>query len=483
MTDGCAAGRTGETAVCDEGNVLVQTHACDSRGRRQHLTHTRAAGRAFVPDDNHIALDDLAAGDGCDGLFFAVEYLCRALVYQHLLGYGTALYHAAIRCQVALEDSNTAGFAVRLVDGADDVSVLVDTSLDVFRHGLSCNGHHVSVKQVLLGQLVQYRINAASLVQILHVCVTCRSQVADVRGACADLVDHIQVDLDAAFIGNCRQVEHAVGGAAQRHICGQCVLESVCGHDVTGTDVFAVHIHNCHTSLLCQLDALGVYCRNRAVALETHAQNLSQAVHGVCGVHTGAGTAGGAGIVLELLHILHGEFAGSIRADSFKHAGQTGLFALDVAGEHRAAADEYGRHVDSCSSHQQTGDILVTVRDHDQGIEVMRQCHALGGICDQVTGHQGILHALVSHGDAVTDCDRRENYRCAAGHGNAHFNGIDDLVDVHVSRYDLVVGRDDADQRPLHLFLGHSQCVEQGTLGCFVYTLTVKITAHFFHLI
>ena len=89
----------------------------------------------------------------------------------------------------------------------------------------------------------------------------------------------------------------------------------------------------------------------------------------------------------------------------------------------------------------------------------------------------------MSHGDAVTDCDRRENHRCTASHGNAHLNGIDDLVDVHVSRYDLVVGGDDADQRTLHLFLGHSQCVEQGTLGCFVHTLTVKITAHFFHLI
>ena len=339
------------------------------------------------------------------------------------------------------------------------------------------------MEQVLLGQLVQHRIDAASLVQILHICVACRSQVADVRGACADLVDHIQVDLDAAFVGNCRQVEHTVGGAAQRHVCGQCIFESVCGHDVTGTDVLPVHIHNCHASLLCQLDALGVYCRDGAVALETHAQDFGQTVHGVCGVHTGAGTAGGAGVVLELFHVLHGEFAGSVRADSLKHTGQAGLFAFDMTGTHRTAADEYRRHVHSCGSHQQTGDVLVTVRDHDQGIKVMRQRHALGGICDQITGHQGILHALVSHGDAVTDCDRRENHRCTASHGNAHLNGIDDLVDVHVSRYDLVVGGDNADQRTLHLFLGHSQCVEQGTLGCFVHTLTVKITAHFFHLI
>ena len=112
----------------------------------------------------------------------------------------------------------------------------------------------------------------------------------------------------------------------------------------------------------------------------------------------------------------------------------------------------------------------------------MRKRHALGGICDQVTGHQRILHAGVAHGDAVANSDCRKYHRCAASHGNAQLDSLDDFVNVHVSRYDLVIRGNDADQRTLHLFFCHSQCIEQGTLRCFVNTVTVKITAHFFHL-
>ena len=382
VTDRCTAGRTGETAVCDEGNVLVQSHAGNGRGRGEHFPHARATSRAFVPDHNDITLDDLAAGDGCNGFFFAVEHLCRSLVYQHFLGNGTPLYHTAIRCQVALEDSNTAGFTVRLINRADDICVLIDTSLDVFCHGLSGNSHDIGMEQILLGQFVQNGIDAAGFVQVFHVCVTCRSKVADVRGACTDLVDHVQIDLDAAFVGNCRQVQHAVGGTAQCHISGQCVFKSVCGHDVAGTDILPVHIHNCHTSLFCQLDTFRIYCRNGAVASEPHAQHFSQAVHRVCGVHAGAGTAGGAGVVLEFFHVLQREFAGSIGTDCLEHAGQTGLFALDVAGQHGAAADKYSGDIHSCCSHQQTRHVLVTVRNHNQRIKVVCQRHAFCGICD-----------------------------------------------------------------------------------------------------
>ena len=102
---------------------------------------------------------------------------------------------------------------------------------------------------------------------------------------------------------------------------------------------------------------------------------------------------------------------------------------------------------------------------------------------DQVTGYQGIFHSDMSHGDTVTDCNCRKYYRCTASHGNAQLDSFHNFVDVHVSRYDLIIRRNDADQRTFHFFLGHSQCVEQGTLGCLIDTLTVKITVHFFHLI
>ena len=69
----------------------------------------------------------------------------------------------------------------------------------------------------------------------------------------------------------------------------------------------------------------------------------------------------------------------------------------------------------------------------------MRQCHCLGGIGDQITGYKRILHSRVYHCNSVTDGDRRKDDRCAACHCNAELDRFNKLVDVHMSRNDLVV--------------------------------------------
>ena len=154
-----------------------------------------------------------------------------------------------------------------------------------------------------------------------------------------------------------------------------------------------------------------------------------------------------------------------------------------MTSQHRTTADKYGWNIDTSSCHQQARYVLVAVRNHNQCIEVMCQSHTFGRIGNQISGDQRILHANVTHGNAVTDCDCREYDRRTASHGNASFYSFYDFVDVHVTRNNFVIRGNDSDQRPFHFFFGHAECMEKGTLRGFSHTVTIKITCHFDYLL
>src|SRR5699024_9196764 len=139
-----------------------------------------------------------------------------------------------------------------------------------------------------------------------------------------------------------------------------------------------------------------------------------------------------------------------------EHAGETGLLSLYPASHHGAAADKDRWNVDPCGYHQKSRHVLVTVGHHDQSVELVGHGHGLCGVRDQVSCHQGVLHADMSHGNAVTDGNGREHDGRSACHGNSHFYSLDDLVQVHVTRHDLIVGSDDTDQRSVQFLLRKS---------------------------
>ena len=54
----------------------------------------------------------------------------------------------------------------------------------------------------------------------------------------------------------------------------------------------------------------------------------------------------------------------------------------------------------------------------------------------------------------VANGNSGEDDRNTAGKGNALFNGVNDLVQVHMSRNDVVLGTHDTDERFLEFFIG-----------------------------
>ena len=277
-----------------------------------------------------------------------------------------------------------------------------------------------------------------------------------------NFVGHVEGQLDAALVGDGGQVEHGVGRAAQGHVDGLGVVEGGAGHDVPGPDVLFHQLHDLHARVLGQAQPGGIDGGDGAVAPQGHADGLGEAVHGVGGVHAGAGAAGGAGGVLIFLHARLVQLSGVVSAHGLEHVGQAGAAAVvQGTGQHGAAGAEDGGDVHPGGGHEQAGHILVAVGDHHQTVELVGHGHGLGGVGDEVPGDQGILHAHVAHGDAVAHGDGGG----AAGGADAGLHGLGDLVQVHVAGDDLVIGADHADQGALQLLLGIAQGIEQGAVG------------------
>ena len=302
--------------------------------------------------------------------------------------------------------------------------------------------------------------------------------MAEVRCAVGNFVCDLHIDLNTCLMSNCRQMQHGIGGASQRHIHSQSVHKSVLGHDVAGTDIFFNKFHNLHAGVLGKADTGGVDGGDCAVALKAHADGLGQAVHGVCSVHAGAGTAGGTDLLLIFAELLFCHGACGDGADCFKNRGKTALSAVDAAGHHGTAGDKDSGNVDPCCCHQQSGDVFVAVGDHDEAVKAVGLCHALGGIRDQVTGDQRILHSDMAHGDTVADCDRGEHDGHTACHGDTHLDSLGDLVQVHVAGNDLIIGTDDTDHGTSSLFLCVAESIEQTPVGSCGDTFFDRITLH-----
>ena len=111
----------------------------------------------------------------------------------------------------------------------------------------------------------------------------------------------------------------------------------------------------------------------------------------------------------------------------------------------------------------------------------MCQRHTFGGICDQITGNQRVFHADMSHSDTITDCDRRKYNRCAASHRYPQLHGIYNLVQVHVSRNNLIIRTYDTDKRFVHLLFRHTECIKQRTVRCLLHPFSYCITSHIFY--
>ena len=234
---------------------------------------------------------------------------------------------------------------------------------DIFAYCFSGDGHAVRMEKISFCEFVHHSGNAACKTEIFHMMMAAWTELCQIRSLFTDRVKHVEIQLDARFVSDGRQMKHGVCGAGHRHVHRDGVFKGFFCENIAGTDIFSQHFHNLDAGSLCQTDSLAAVAEGCSIVRKTHAENLGQTVHTVCCVHTGAGTAGRARIALEIIDVFLCHGSGSVGADCLEHARKTSLLAFYVTGKHRAAADKYGRNIDSCCCHQKTRYVFITVRD------------------------------------------------------------------------------------------------------------------------
>ena len=442
MADAAALGRTREAAVGDEGDARGEPHAADSGGRGEHLAHARTAGWALVADDHDVAGVDLSPEDRVARLLLGVEAAGGARMGHHRGVDGRLLDDASVGGDVAVEHAQGSDLREGVVVGSDDLAVRrTPAALKILRNR-SHAGQGAGVKKTKLRQLVHDHRHAADGVQVDERAWAGRLELDQVRRAGRSRVPVVHGDGASRLHGNRGKVEHRVRGAAEGHVALHGVVDGGGSDDVLDADALLQQLHDLHAGVLGQAQTLRVNGGDGSVAGKRDAQGLAQAVHGVGGEHAGAGSAGGAGGVLEIGQVVLAHSPSLDLADSVKERVEVGGGAVVatalVTREHGAAGHKDRGDIDAKGPQNHARDNLVAVGDADRGVELVAMHCDLEAVGDSLTRHEAVVHTVVVHGDAVADTDRRDLDGDSAGHVNARLDGIGNLVEVVVAGDDVV---------------------------------------------
>jgi hypothetical protein len=89
-----------------------------------------------------------------------------------------------------------------------------DHAPQVFGDRLAGDRHAIAVQMAAVEQRLHQHRHAADIVQILHHVPPARLEVADIRGALADLAEIMQVELDAGLVDAGSETHPALTRAA-----------------------------------------------------------------------------------------------------------------------------------------------------------------------------------------------------------------------------------------------------------------------------
>src|SRR5690606_36017562 len=173
MADAEPARRARETSIGDERHLVA--HALPVKGRRggEHFAHAGPALRAFISDDENLALLVIALLDRLEGFFLAVEAARRTTELQMVLLHARYLHNGAIRRKRALQTDNAACRRDRIAHGAHDLLLRVELHiLQIVGNRLARNRQAVAMNEAAIKQRLQHERHTANFEEILRDIVT-----------------------------------------------------------------------------------------------------------------------------------------------------------------------------------------------------------------------------------------------------------------------------------------------------------------------
>ena len=314
--------------------------------------------------------------------------------------------------------------------------------------------------------MLHHRRHTAGAVEVGHIAQAVGVDFGQMGGGAGNLVDLFHVQLTAGLVGNGREVQRHIGGAADGHAQPQGVGQSGPGDDLPGGQPLPHHGHNAAAGPLGHPAALRHDRGHHGAARQAHAHGLRHGAHGIGGAQIGAGAAAGAAAVLQG-HILLLRHAPHLEHPLGLHrAGVVRLMAVELhAPQHGAAVDDQRRQVQPGRRHQQSGYHLVAGAQQHNAVKVVQPGHGLHLVGDQVPGGQDEVHPVVAAAHAVTGADDAEFHRRSAGLENPLLHKAGHLPQVVVARGAGAPGVGNADQRTLQVIITVSHPLIEGADG------------------
>ena len=338
MADAEAARGAGETSVGDQRDLLALALAVERRGGGEHLAHAGTAARAFPADDENVAFLVFLVLDRVEAGFLAVEATRRAGEFQLL--HAGDFDDGAFGREIALEADHAAGREQRLIGRTHDVLVRIPFHvLHVLGDRAAGDGQAIAVHEAVVEQCLHQQRHAACFEHILGDITAARFQICDIRCLFEDFRDIEQIEFDAAFVRDRRQMQRGIGGTAGGGDNGRGIFQRLAGDDVARADVLDDQVHDHLARQHAELVAHFVRRRRAGRIRQRQADGFRYRRHGVGGELRAAGAGRGTGVLFERLEIGVRHLADRMPADRFVDVLHGDRLALEGAGQDRAAVD------------------------------------------------------------------------------------------------------------------------------------------------
>src|ERR1700730_3156243 len=243
MADAEAAGGTGKPAIGDQRDLAA--HALPGQGcrGRKHFPHAGTAPRSLVADDDDLTLAVGFLLDRLERILFAVE--AAGWTGKSEVRHARDFHDGSLWREITLQANAPAGGGDRLVGRPHHILVRIPFhAFEVFGDRPARHGHAIPVKEAIIEQRLHQQRNAASFKHVFGDITAARLQIRDIGSLFEDFRYIKQVKLDAAFIGDRRQMQPGIGRAAGggNHCSG--VFQRLAGDDVARPDIGSDQVHH-----------------------------------------------------------------------------------------------------------------------------------------------------------------------------------------------------------------------------------------------
>ena len=210
-------------------------------------------------------------------------------------------------------------------------------------------------------------------------------------------------------------MQHRIGGATHGHDHADGVFKRFAGQQIQRTNVGSNGLHQHLSRASSALGFLGIFRRHGGAERQAQPHRFDGRTHRVGREHATTAASSWASVLFNSGELGFIDLAAAQLTNRFKGADHGEVAAAQFAGLDGAAIDEDTWDVHPRHRQHGGGHVFVAAADGQHAIHALTVAGGLDGIGNHFAAHQGVLHPLGAHGDAITDGDGAEELRHPPG--------------------------------------------------------------------